>query len=374
MLISNHDMLPTPSHDQAARLDFVKSLRAHLSGSVMPGNYLAYERRVEPAIRLETGASPADRRQIRPCMERDPFYRFWSALQRRSQELMWDVAIDITEPQVPALIERFKRYARDTPAGGSLSLDSGVPVPRYHAVHDIHIQPGGYHTEQVPVDDVAAGAIFETGIQAYGWGLNLGELLLGYLRSRWPEFRPGRILDIGCTIGSSTIPWARAFPGAELHAIDVAAPVLRYAHARAEALGVPIHFSQQNAEATNFASGSFDLVVSHITLHETSRKAMPRILAECRRLLKQGGLMLHFEIPRGNTPIEQFMHDWESYNNNESFARFMTDIDLPAVATEGGWRAAEVRDDRIVPAMPGTKKNYARGELSFKVLVGERGQ
>jgi ubiquinone/menaquinone biosynthesis C-methylase UbiE len=191
------------------------------------------------------------------------------------------------------------------------------------------------------------------------------------MRSTWPDFVPKRILDLGCTIGSSTVPWAQAFPDAEVHAIDVAAPVLRYAHARSEALGVPIHFSQQDAEATDFDSGSFDAVVSHITLHETSRKALPRIFAECRRLLRPGGLMLHFEIPRGNTPIEQFMHEWESYNNNESFARFMTNIDLCSIAQDGGWKADEVRDALIVPDMPGAKKNYTRGDVSFKVLVGE---
>ncbi len=372
MLKADHDILPHTTHDECARLEFVKTLRAHLSGKVMPGNYAIYETRVEPTIREVTGASPKDSAQIRKVMEQHPYYQFWSALQRRSQELMWDSAIDTTERQLPELIDKFRSYrSGDRVVQGSLRLNPDIQVPRYHTVHDIHIQPGGYHTEQAPADDVAAGAIFETGIQAYGWGLNLGELLLGFMRSNWPNFVPGRILDVGCTVGSSTVPWAQAFLGAEVCAIDVAAPVLRYAHARAEALGAPIHFSQQDAEATDFESGSFDMVVSHITLHETSRKALPRIFAECRRLLRPGGLMLHFEIPRGSTPIEQFMHEWESYNNNESFARFMTHIDLCAIAEKGGWKADEVRDALIVPDMPGAKKNYTRGDVSFKVLVGE---
>mgnify|MGYP000070003872 CR=1 FL=1 len=372
MLRADHDILPQTTHDECARLEFVKTLRAHLSGKVMPGNYAIYETRVEPTIREVTGASPKDSAQIRKVMEQHPYYQFWSALQRRSQELMWDSAIDTTERQLPELIDKFRSYrSGDRVLQGSLCLNPDLQVPRYHTVHDIHIQPGGYHTEQAPADDVAAGAIFETGIQAYGWGLNLGELLLGFMRSNWPNFVPGRILDVGCTVGSSTVPWAQAFLGAEVCAIDVAAPVLRYAHARAEALGAPIHFSQQDAEATDFESGSFDMVVSHITLHETSRKALPRIFAECRRLLRPGGLMLHFEIPRGSTPIEQFMHEWESYNNNESFARFMTHIDLCAIAEKGGWKADEVRDALIVPDMPGAKKNYTRGDVSFKVLVGE---
>ncbi len=86
-----------------------------------------------------------------------------------------------------------------------------------------------------------------------------------------------------------------------MHGIDVGAPVLRYAHARAESLGVPVHFSQQNAEHTDFETGSFDLVLSHIVLHETSKSALVASLRECHRLLRPGGLMLHLEIPRGKT-------------------------------------------------------------------------
>ena len=118
-----------------------------------------------------------------------------------------------------------------------------------------------------------------------------------------------RILDMGCAIGNSTLPWSKAFPEAEIHGIDVGAPVLRYAHARAEAKDAGIHFSQQNAERTDFPDESFDLIVSHIMLHETSHSAMPRIFAECKRLLKPGGVMLHLEIPSGADPYASFMMD-----------------------------------------------------------------
>ena len=91
---------------------------------------------------------------------------------------------------------------------------------------------------------------------------------------------------------------ASAFPDAHIHAIDIAAPFVRYGHARAESLGVGIHFSQQNAEQTDFEDESFDLIVSHILLHETSAKALRNILRECHRLLRPDGLMVHAEIPQ----------------------------------------------------------------------------
>jgi hypothetical protein len=219
-------MLPEMTHDDAARLAFVGSLRAFLSGSVMPGNYEIYERVVAPAVAGKTGAPPADRHEIRQLMTQVPYYQAWSALLRRSQEMMWDCGVDVTERQLAQLIERY-RALRDAPGPGSLRLDPGLAIPAYHTAVDIHIQPGGYHTEQTGTDDVAAGAIFETGIRAYGWGINLGEALVEHVRAHWPDLAPARILDMGCTIGTSTLPWARAFPRAEVHAIDVAAPALR---------------------------------------------------------------------------------------------------------------------------------------------------
>jgi 2-polyprenyl-3-methyl-5-hydroxy-6-metoxy-1,4-benzoquinol methylase len=277
---------------------------------------------------------------------------------------------------LPQLIERARRLASARGKRGSLRLDPALPVPSYHTQMDIHIQPGGYHVEWTD-DDVAAGALYEMGLNMYmpdAWGREcdyLGRLTVAGFRNNWPDFRPERILDMGCTAGSSTGPWARAFPDAEVHAIDVAAPVLRYAHARAEALGLALHFSQQNAEHTDFADASFDLVISHIMIHETSLRALPRIFGESRRLLRPGGLMLHMDIPRGSTPFNQFMHDWESYNNNEGFARFMTGLDLEAVAVEGGWEPGEISITHFSPDFDKAQMTYSE-EYPFAVVVGQR--
>lgn len=370
-----HALTPDANHDEAARMDFVRAFRAHLSGTIMPGNFSLYEEKIKPAIEKETGRPPRHRDEIRKKMMVEPYYQLWSAMTRRSQEMMWDATVDTVERQLPDMIEAFR--ATSGGAGGSLELNPDLEIPRYHTVHDIHIQPGGYHTDQVP-DDITAGALYETGLQMYmagAWGPEgdfLGHMLCNGMHSIWPDFRPKRILDMGCGAGNSTLPWGKAFPDAEVHAIDVGAPMLRYAHTRAESLGVAVHFSQQNAECTDYEDGSFDLVVSHIMLHETSKKALPRIFAETRRLLRSGGRMLHFDIPRGDTLFDQFMHDWESYNNNESFARCMTDIDLVAEAFKGGWPADEVGLELMKSNLDVTQRNYSRDEMSFKSLAGIR--
>jgi ubiquinone/menaquinone biosynthesis C-methylase UbiE len=145
-------------------------------------------------------------------------------------------------------------------------------------------------------------------------------------------------------VGHSTLPYADTFPDARIDAIDLSAPMLRYGHARAAAMGYDIHFSQQNGEATEFPDGSFDLTVSHIVLHETSRSALRNIFAECYRLLEPGGLMLHVEQRQhyDMEPFEQFYYDWDTLNNHEPFWGTLHDTDLAAVAAEAGFAPTKV--------------------------------
>jgi ubiquinone/menaquinone biosynthesis C-methylase UbiE len=376
-----HPMLPALVHDERSRQDFVATLRRHLTARVVPGNAKVYEARVAPRLWRELGREPADRHEVRRAMELDPYYQFWSAMQRRSQELLWESIVEPTERDAAAMQRRaqaLRKAGRRGAAGteGSLTLDPALAVPRYHTAVDIHLQPGGYHTDFAP-DDLSAGAIYDRGIQIYSAGstgpLNdsMGRMLVKFLREQAPDTAPARILDMGCAIGNSTLPWAKAFPTARVDAIDVAAPQLRYAHARARAMGAAVHFSQQNAERTSFPDASFDVVVSHIMLHETSRSALRNILSECRRLLRPGGWMLHLEIPRGKTVLEQFQMNWESYNNNETFGSFMTDIDLTEQAVAAGFDPKRARCVDYALHRPQEQRLYSDYFL-WRILIAQR--
>jgi ubiquinone/menaquinone biosynthesis C-methylase UbiE len=130
-----------------------------------------------------------------------------------------------------------------------------------------------------------------------------------------------------------------AFPEAEVHGIDASAPVLRYAHARAEALEKPVHFHQMDAEDMDFEDESFDLIYSCIIFHETSRKAYPNILEECHRALKPGGMMAHMELtPVANmSDFDAFYIDWDAYYNNEPFYQTYTSMDPEEWVTKAGF-------------------------------------
>jgi len=169
---------------------------------------------------------------------------------------------------------------------------------------------------------------------------DIGDTTIAYLKEHFPALKPTRILDLGCTVGHSTLPYADAYPEAELHAIDVGAPVLRYAHARAESMGKKVHFRQENAEDLScYENESFDLIVSHILVHETSHKAMRNIMRECRRLLKPGGVVIHAETPpyRDLPAYDAFMLDWDTRNNNEPYWGASHEIEPAAIAEETGF-------------------------------------
>ena len=206
------------------------------------------------------------------------------------------------------------------------------------------------------------------------WNDGGGQALAQWLKKEHPQFKPRRILDLGCTVGHNAVPLAQAFPDAEVIAIDVAAPMLRYAHARARSLGVEnINFRQANAEALDYPDGHFDLISTAMFWHESSSKAMPRKLKEIHRLLADGGLTAHLEQPQytGMDVYEQFVRDWDTYNNNEPFWGVMHEYDLRKMMADAGFDPARyfettargVVDRDIFPEAGSDGEDYGRAAL-----------
>jgi SAM-dependent methyltransferase len=342
-----HAMLPKATHDELARQNFVQSFKKYIGRNISPNNQVIYETVAKPRFEREHQRPPQKRHEVRKAMEQEPQYRWWSVLRRTNQEMLWDAVNASVERQLPELIERARDKSNQL---GTLTLDPNFQVPAYQTVVDIHCMPGGYHRE-FREDDVAVGATYDYGVYFYALG-GLGPLnddmglsvVKNYLMPEYPKFQPKKILDMGCSVGHSTLPYVDAYPDAQVHAIDIGAPMLRYAHARAEALGKRVHFWQQNAEHTNFADESFDLVVSHILLHEMPKPAIRNVMHECYRLLAPGGMMIHVEAPLYShmDAYKAFLFDWETANNNEPFWSAMRDLDLGALVAEAGFSADKV--------------------------------
>lgn len=345
-----HAALPRANHDERARQEFTKSLKQFVQQGLLPGLTPVYQNRAAKAFEKEHGKPPADRWDIRKAMVKDLYFQHYAATNRIAQELLWESVIGSVERQLPEL----EKAIADLTASNAAPLESdpAFPVPRYVSALDIHCMPGGYASE-IDGQDIAQGAIYDRGVYLYAMGYmgpdndDMGRSVCNYIKRRMPGFQPKRILDMGCTVGHSTVPFKEQFPDADVIGIDVGGPCVRYAHARAKALGHDVSFMQRSAEDTGFEAGSFDLVVSHILLHETSGQAMPRIFRECHRLLKPGGLMIHADLPPFDLmdPFTQFILDNETYYNNEPFWGAMRDKDQIAMARDAGFPAETIRFD-----------------------------
>jgi len=228
----------------------------------------------------------------------------------------------------------------------NLQLKDGFAVPPYLTHVDNHLMPGSYHTEYFK-GDVANAANYDSGLFVTSGGM-LGSLTDGggraiakWVKETYPDFKPKRILDIGCGLGHNMLPIAQAFPEATVIGIDAGAPMLRYGAARANALGIKnVEFIQADAASMNeFADADFDWVQTTMFLHETGGKAIHKIFKEINRVLKPKGLNLHIEQPQYTPEMsmyEQFMRDWDAYYNAEPYWGHMHDLEPIDLMEEAG--------------------------------------
>ena len=275
-------------------------------------------RPVEPAVVKRMGRKPQDGPEVHRAIKSNEYFKFYSSMRVTAQDMVWQSVLPVLEKQSPALQKKAAELTKSRQLG-SLQLTENFPIPRSVSAIDVHLMPGNYHQE-FGADDLAAGALYDNGLAVFSFGLmgqnldDIGQSIAGFIRLKYPDFHPKRILDMGCTIGHNTGAWKDQFPDAEVHGIDVAAPCLRYGHARAQAQNRSIHFHQMNAGHMDFPDGSFDVIFSSMFLHEVPRKDISRIFAEAHRLLRPGGLMLHMELPPNSqlSPYESFYLDWDS--------------------------------------------------------------
>lgn len=354
-VVGRHGVYPETSHDEIARFNFLAQMNRHLSTKIMPGVGEAFEARVQPSFQKETGRDFKDRHEVRRALTQDPMWQWWSALRRATMETRQQAGRWVTLRQADALNAK---VAALTKGDARLQLNPKLKLPRGVESIDHHCMPGSYHTELVP-GDVTGPANYDAGIFATTGGM-LGRYNDGggvavaewVKRNMGPDFKPKRILDIGCGLGHNVLPIAEAFPGAEVIAVDVGAPMLRYGLARAKSMGIEnVTFVQDDvADLKQFEDESFDWIQSTMFLHETSYKTMPMIFAETRRLLKPGGIVLHVEQPQYADTMsfyEQAMRDWDAFYNNEPFWTKMHEVDLDAWMDAAGFSSNALIHDGV---------------------------
>jgi ubiquinone/menaquinone biosynthesis C-methylase UbiE len=358
MTNSTHAMYPQATASEleaeklvAERINFARSQVAQRLGNL-------YETSILPAFNASYGRAPGNLLEVREAFRNELLYAHLGEFSENTQDWLWRTELAIVQRQLNQLIE----ISNSLPAsGGSLNLDRSLVIPKHQTQVDIHRMPGGY-TRDTGAGDIISGALYDRGVSIYAGGgfgpLNdvVGRTAIQAFGKLQPLMVPASILDLGCAVGHSTLPYVDAFPGSEIHAIDIAAPMLRYAHARAESLSKPVHFSQRDASATGFGDSSFDLITSHILLHETPVRVIKKIFQECKRLLKPGGIMLHIDVRpyravgdvAAPSPFTAFLLDWDHVHNGEPYWHSMRMANLADMAEKAGFARENIKES-VVP-------------------------
>ena len=360
-----HDVLPRVTAEERSRQGAIVGLRRILNRRVRPRNVEIYPVEAAPAFAALYGREAQSPEEIQQAFLLSPTYRMWSAVNRAAQEMIW---ISVGEPIYRDLDRMTAAATSLTSSGdkrGSLTLDVDyVPSPEVADV-DIHLQPGGYALNRSETD-IVAGALYECGGNVFSFGQGIGRgdskaaVVIRLLDDEFGGFRPCKILDIGCSAGAASAAWAAHFPDAEVHAVDIGAAMLRYAHARAESLGVAVHFHQMDASNLGFEDGSFDLVVSHNLMHEIGAERRRAMMREAHRVVRPNGLVVHQDVAIRNLPtlVHQVERDWDTHFNGEAHWNTYQVSDLVADMCGAGFPAEAIAEHDL-PAVHGTNRWYA---------------
>lgn len=101
-----------------------------------------------------------------------------------------------------------------------------------------------------------------------------------------------KILDLGCGDGMNALHFEKCFPQMEYFGIDVSADSIRQAKKLEKH---KIHFTCYDGTKIPYKNGSFDLIFIACVLHHVPQEKHLKLLRECRRVLKENGVLYIFE-------------------------------------------------------------------------------
>ena len=166
----------------------------------------------------------------------------------------------------------------------------------------------------------------------------------------------GRVADLGCGTGWSTVAMARAFPKAEVIGFDSDGDSITDAISNARASGVKVEFVRADASVMS-ERGSFDLVMLLEVLHDLSRPV--EVLKSARASLRLGGAVLvadekvaeRFQ-PNGDE-LERMMYGWSvtyclpaslAEEPSAALGTVLRPTQVRGLAEQAGFRQVEISD------------------------------
>jgi ubiquinone/menaquinone biosynthesis C-methylase UbiE len=309
--------------DAQADIDFVLRLRRRWADTLYPALRAQFE-----ASNGRGGPEDAQaaRKAATPAIQGQPLYPWFAWTERGSQKQLWRA--------VSAAVADAGPIELPADPKGSLELDPDLALPDWYTDWDIHIQPGGVWRAD------ASARVYELGAKLVMMGDNddyaFHQVFADTCLTPLKDLTPSRLVDLGCGFGKSTWVLKQAFPQAEVIGVDLAAPCLKLAHAKCEAMGLPIRFIQADAADTGLEAASADLVTATMVIHELPQPALKAFFAEAARLLKPGGILRVLDFQLTGDAFRDLAVMEHGARNNEPFMPGMMAADTVAMAQQAG--------------------------------------
>ncbi len=256
------------------------------------------------------------------------------------RRLLFQMPVAAYARRLPALLGDLPRVAvrarrrdfRDLPEG----IDLEVYPPYYR--RNFHWQTDGYLSRR-------SAELYDLGVELLFGGtadVMRRQVIPPISRLLAAEPRAGaRVLDVACGTGRTLRQIGIAHPSLALAGVDLSRYYLEVA--RRVLAGRRAALAVANAEAMPLASGSFDAATCVYLFHELPLDARRRVLAEARRVVRPGGLLViedacqPADSPELAGALAQFQRDL-----HEPYFRSYLQHDLASLAGEAGFAVESV--------------------------------
>jgi len=317
----------------------------------------AYSQQLIKEAGIDDSPDPASTRAAIDLLMEDPALKTYYRVKRSLQESFWhglSRSLDRRRNEILAALDEAEKTG---PGSVEYDPDWQAKAPEY-ASHEIHIQPGGYTREEL------AGLYYDYGLKVFmGGAADDDRLAKGVaMGTAMPDDgRVERLLDLGCSAGATSIALQQRYPDAEVFGIDISAPMVRYAHARAIEAGAPVHFRQMPAEDLAFPDGHFDAVLAMLLFHELPVPVAKQVVAETFRVLRPGGKFTLIDFPgdRSRGVYSMFFAEMDAADNGELYLTEYVRSNVEDLLVEAGFEL-----EHYDP-----KQALTRGRIAVKPLA-----
>lgn len=179
--------------------------------------------------------------------------------------------------------------------------------------------------------------------------------------------RGGKVADIGCGHGASTVLMAKAFPASQFVGYDYHGPSIETARKRAQAAGVA-NASFEQADAAGYTGKQFDLIAFFDCLHDM---ADPDGAARhARQALKDDGTCMVVEPFSGNSAADNLNPVGRVYYAASSM--ICVPVSLAKHGPALGAQAGEARLRKVIIDAGGFSRMRRAAETPFNMVLEAR--